>query len=476
MLSFLLDERSLTGGTVGGLAQGNAAPVAVDDVRTVVRTEGPVTISVLDNDFDPEGEPLVLVSAFAALGTAVAEADNTVTYTPPTGAPPGVIEFDTIVYEIADVEDARSTSQVDITVTDPEVTITTLADNTLEIEGGAGQIDVAVVQPAEFAGTYSADLSDLTNGPINLSPPQVSGTPDSGENLTALGGLWIYESGAGTPTQNFQWQRAGIDITGATGSSYTVQPADVGAGLRVVETQTDANGSQSSSSPTVGSFTPQSDAALAGWWDASDTASITDTGGAVSVWADKAGSADLSQNVGARQPTTGVRTVGGNNVIDFDGGDHLLQPIGLPAGGDMAFHMVLVIDSTANEFEAVLAVDAANDFQIDAASSAQFDGRISAAGIGTGVSLTGGPFAGPMILSVVCDLSGAGQLEIFVDGISRGVMAYTAAIDSVADLHLMTNRATNASVNGAVGELLITGSVANRSLYHSYLSEKWGLG
>ena len=56
------------------------------------------------------------------------------------------------------------------------------------------------------------------------------------------------------------------------------------------------------------------------WLDASDTASITASGGAVSQWSDKSGNArHLTQGTGANQPTTGTRTINGKNVIDFDG-------------------------------------------------------------------------------------------------------------------------------------------------------------
>lgn len=475
MLSFLIDEHRVTGVGGLGLAQGNSAPVALPDPVEVIRTEGPVSISVLDNDFDPEGQPLTLVSAFAALGTAVAEADNTVTYTPPTGAPQGVIQFDTVVYEIADVEDARATGQIDITISDPAVSITTLPDNTLQIIGGDGSIDITISAPPAFANTYNVDLVDLAGGPINLVPPAIIGTPDAGATLTVTDGLWIYDDAAGLPTQTLQWQRAGADIPGATTASYVVQPSDVGVELSVVESLTDANGARSAASGGMGSFSPASDGALISWWDASDTATITETGGALSIWSDKAGSSNLIQNAGARQPTTGVRMLNGLNVIDFDGGDFLDQAITLPVSGDLALHMVLAIDSTANEFEAILAVDAANDFQVDAANPSQFDGRISAAGIGSGAALSGGPFAGTMILSVMCDFTGSGQLEVFINNVSRGVMSYTTPIDSAAAIHLMTNRAQNASVNGAVAELAISGSTGNRALYHSYLAEKWGV-
>ncbi len=475
MLSFFVDERRLTGGAGTDLSQGNAAPVALNDLLTVARTDGPVTISVLDNDYDPEGETLTLVSAYAALGSAVAEADNTVTYTPPVGAPAGVIEFDTVVYEIADIEDARSTGQVDITVTDPAVSISTLTDNTLEVTGGAGWIELTLTDPPDFAGTYTADLADLASGPINLALPEVTGLAEAGEVLTAVDGLWIYDSAAGTPTQSFQWQLGGVDISGATAATYTVQAGDVGLGLNVVETQTDAHGARTASSAAIGTFDPSLDASLIGWWDAADAATITETSGAVTSWADKAGSANLAQPASARQPTTGVRTLNGANIVDFDGGDYLDQAITLPASGNVAFHMVLIIDSTANEFEAILAVDAINDFQIDAASASQFDGRVSAAGIGAGTTLSGGPFSGAMILSVVCDFTGAGQLEVFVNNVSRGVMAYTTALDTTAALHIMTNRAQNASVNGAVAELTVSEDISNRAVYYAYLAQKWGI-
>ena len=63
---------------------------------------------------------------------------------------------------------------------------------------------------------------------------------------------------------------------------------------------------------------------------------------------------------------TGMRTLNDGNVLDFDGTAFLERAEAEPASGDVAFHMALVIDSTANAFEAVLAVDATNDFQIDA--------------------------------------------------------------------------------------------------------------
>jgi len=59
-----------------------------------------------------------------------------------------------------------------------------------------------------------------------------------------------------------------------------------------------------------------------GWWDASDSSTITESSGAVSNWANKGtgGSTyDLTQATGTRQPLTGSNTQNGKNLLTFDG-------------------------------------------------------------------------------------------------------------------------------------------------------------
>lgn len=58
------------------------------------------------------------------------------------------------------------------------------------------------------------------------------------------------------------------------------------------------------------------------WYDASDTSTITQSGGAVSQWNDKSGNGrHVTQATAARQPGTGAVTQNGLNVLTFDGGD-----------------------------------------------------------------------------------------------------------------------------------------------------------
>jgi hypothetical protein len=54
------------------------------------------------------------------------------------------------------------------------------------------------------------------------------------------------------------------------------------------------------------------------WYDASDSASITHSGGAVSQWNDLSGNGyHLTQDTDVNKPTTGTRTINGRNAIDF---------------------------------------------------------------------------------------------------------------------------------------------------------------
>ena len=472
----ILDPANIWLGTPGGsVVFGNKRPIAVDDTLNVQKNSGPVTVPVLANDSDPEGAPLTLVSASAALGTAVAETDNTVTYTPPVG----LTGSDTVVYEIADDLNQRHTAQINVTIVEPTLSITTAPDNTLVVNAATGVIDITVTTPAEFAGTYQASMTDLTGGPVNLVPPSITGQVIDGQVLTGHGGLWIYDTGAGLPVQSWQWQRGGADILGATSGTYTVTAADSGQAITLVETQTDGFGQRSATSAAIGgaSFTPADDAQLIGWWDADDAASLTENNGLVSLWSGKGGTAiNLAQASASDQPGTGARTLNGLNVLNFTGSAYLGASAALPASGDIAFHMALIIDGATNAYEAVLAVDAAdNDFQLDANNATQFDGRLNLAGLGSSVTLSGGPFSGPVILSVVLDRTGSAQARVFVSNTERGNTAYTTTIASAVSLYVMANRSLNAKAQGAVAELIVTGDISNRAAHHAYLSGKWGL-
>jgi len=90
----------------------NRPPIAVPDVARTGR-DVPVTIDVLANDRDPNGDPLTLVAIRQPRsGTAVGSADGTVTYTPA----PGFRGRDSFRYEIRDGRGGTDVGVVNVIV------------------------------------------------------------------------------------------------------------------------------------------------------------------------------------------------------------------------------------------------------------------------------------------------------------------------------------------------------------------------
>lgn len=69
--------------------------------------------------------------------------------------------------------------------------------------------------------------------PVNTTPCTVSGSTPAGSVLTANAGTWNT-----TFTLTYQWQKDGVNIGGATSSTYISQAGDVGHAIGVVETAT----------------------------------------------------------------------------------------------------------------------------------------------------------------------------------------------------------------------------------------------
>lgn len=84
--------------------------------------------------------------------------------------------------------------------------------------------------------------------PSNLELPFISGVPEVGNELTAIPGLW---STASPLTFTYQWRIDGVDIPGATNSTYTPVPADAGKNLTVVVSASNGGGSTSATSLAV---------------------------------------------------------------------------------------------------------------------------------------------------------------------------------------------------------------------------------
>ena len=98
-----------------------------------------------------------------------------------------------------------------------------------------------------------AGLSNAASNvaPVNTGEPQISGTAQEGQTLTATSGSWTSSS---TISYAYQWRRCNTqgngcsNIGGADSSSYLVRAADVGDTLRVRVTAKNADGSSQATS------------------------------------------------------------------------------------------------------------------------------------------------------------------------------------------------------------------------------------
>ena len=186
--------------------------------------------------------------------------------------------------------------------------------------------------PATATSTPTAAVPGSGSKPVArpaaLTPPQVSGLAQAGQTLTATAGTWT-----GSPsTFAFQWRRCPVTggvctaIAGATGTTYTATPGDIGALLSVVVTATGKGGSTAVETATATQVAPAPvPAAVSGSLTAQPglAGSVqTDDGRATVTW--QPGAVPYGLTV-VLEPFTGTLSLPGTEVA--------LGVASLPAGG-----------------------------------------------------------------------------------------------------------------------------------------------
>jgi gliding motility-associated-like protein/uncharacterized repeat protein (TIGR01451 family) len=185
--------------TVTGIVPNNP-PVAVDDQYTTPR-DVPVSGNVLNNDSDPENQPLTVNTTpvtSPSHGTVVQRADGTFTYTPA----PGFVGTDSYVYRVCDSEGACSQATVTINVT-PAIVGIAIAKLATPATVVAGQ-------------TLTYTITVTNNGPSTIQPNEIFYVR---ENLPAGFVATTYNPSAGTYISvNGQW----TNVTLSPGKSVTL--------------------------------------------------------------------------------------------------------------------------------------------------------------------------------------------------------------------------------------------------------------
>ncbi|MCP4389991.1 MAG: LamG domain-containing protein, partial [Gammaproteobacteria bacterium] len=111
--------------------------------------------------------------------------------------------------------------------------------------------------PESLASAAVGPVANVNDAPVGL--PLVNGTPTQGLALNVDTASIGDADGLGA--FGYQWRADGVDITGATGNSYLLTQADVGASISVVVSYTDGGGAvESLTSAAVGPVANVNDA------------------------------------------------------------------------------------------------------------------------------------------------------------------------------------------------------------------------
>jgi large repetitive protein len=220
-----------------GVTPINDPPVPQDDSATTVQGQA-VTLSVLANDDDPDGDPVSIVSVSQPSGGSVLIAGSTLIYQPD----PDFVGVDTFTYTITDNQGSLSTATVTIGV-DPLV-----AGAGAAAEDAAAREGRVVIHEIAWAGT-AADARDewieLRN--VGGTPVDLSGWVlrwRSTHPATPEDQIWkVIElsgtiSAAGAAISD---EEAGIRVEGTDGLAWRIisEAGDSGSGYYMLERRHD---------------------------------------------------------------------------------------------------------------------------------------------------------------------------------------------------------------------------------------------
>ena len=155
----------------------NEPPVAADD-EAVTREDQAVTVDVLANDTDPEGDRLHIRSVTAAAHGVVRVSGGVVIYTPEADFH-GADSFTYVVSDGLGLSDTATVAVTVLPVNDAPVAVGTIPDQTLDEGGGAVQVDLSpyfgdVDGDALTYGARSNDsavvLAEVAGAVLTLTP------------------------------------------------------------------------------------------------------------------------------------------------------------------------------------------------------------------------------------------------------------------------------------------------------------------
>ena len=217
------------------------------------------------------------------------------------------------------------------------------------------------------------------------------------------------------------------------------------------------------------------------WLDAADSSTITESGGSVSTWADKSGNAnDATQGSASKQPTIGVPTVNGLNVIKFNDADSQTLSVADDGifdvfGGSYTIFTVLYTDNPGVNQRPFYITSGSGDVNLGNIDSGNVAERVTFGVNGISAQNSSVDNTLPYIAAFVRD--GTTITNTFNSDTES-----TATDASVIDItptrvDIGSDSDSGAYLSGNIAEILVFDfamSDIERSVIEDYLDSKWG--
>ena len=233
---------------ITGLAAGDITLSGVSNVTKGNLSGSGPTYTLGISGFTSGGSLTVSVSK---PGYVISDSSKTVTiyYTPPTLTGTVSITGTTQVWQTLTANTTSLGGNGTITYQWKRGTTTNIGSNsstyTLQPADAGYTITVTVTRAGNSGSVTSSATAAITLSALT-GTISITGTAQVGQTLTANTSLL---NGSGTPS--YQWSKGGTAISGATGSTYTIQSADANNTITVTVTRSGYSGSITSASVSV---------------------------------------------------------------------------------------------------------------------------------------------------------------------------------------------------------------------------------
>ncbi|MCH2037399.1 MAG: Ig-like domain-containing protein [Rickettsiales bacterium] len=174
-----VDDQQTTATVTINVTPANDAPVAADDSASTDE-DTPVTINVLNNDSDADGDALTIQSVTNPANGSVSIVNGQIEYTPDAN----FTGDDSFTYTVSDGNGSSSTATVNVTVVPEQTNDAPIANNDSAIvlqDSTGNQIDVLSNDTDPNGDDISIfSVADPANGTVSIEDGQIIYTPDEG--------------------------------------------------------------------------------------------------------------------------------------------------------------------------------------------------------------------------------------------------------------------------------------------------------